>query len=127
MEDNLSQLDQENAVIAGLDTPAIEVVKQMSTRRAGCALVLDGKRLAGIFTEHDVLKKMTNPAVTSQIPVKELMSLDPETLHESDSVASALNKMSIGRYRHLPIVKSDGSYAVISIKNVLKYIAREDW
>lgn len=127
MEDNLSQLDQEDAVIAGLDTPAIEVVKEMSTRRTGCALVLDGKRLAGIFTEHDVLKKMTNPATGSQTPVKALMSANPETLHEGDTVAAALNKMSLGRYRHIPVVKRDGSYAVVSIKNVLKYIAREDW
>jgi len=48
-------------------------------------------------------------------------------LNEADSVAAALNKMSIGRYRHIPVAKSDGSYGVISIKNVLKYIARENW
>jgi CBS domain-containing protein len=127
MENNLSELDQEDAVIVSLETPAIEVVKQLSTRRTGCALVLDGKRLAGIFTEHDVLKKMTNSPSTLQTPVKELMSPNPEVLHEGHSVAAALNKMSIGRYRHIPFVKRDGSYAVVSIKNVLKYIAREDW
>ena len=55
------------------------------------------------------------------------MSPNPETLHEKDSVAEALNKMSLGRYRHIPFVKSDGSHAVASIKSVLEYIAREDW
>jgi CBS domain-containing protein len=127
MEDKLGQLEQEEAVLAGLDTPAMEVVNQMRNRRAGCALVLNGKQLAGIFTEHDVLKKMANATATAQVPVKELMSRDPETLHEGDSVAVALNKMSIGRYRHIPVIKRDGSFGVVSIKNVLKYIAREDW
>ena len=61
------------------------------------------------------------------VPVAELMSGNPETLHEKDSVAEALNRMSVGRYRHLPVRKSDGSYAVASIKSVLNYIAKEDW
>ncbi|HKZ01487.1 MAG TPA: CBS domain-containing protein [Pyrinomonadaceae bacterium] len=127
MEDKLGQLEQEEAVLAELETPAIEVVKQMRTRRTGCALVLNGKQLAGIFTEHDVLKKMADAPAAAQIPVKELMSRNPETLNEGESVAAALNKMSMGRYRHIPVVNRDGSFGVISIKNVLKYIAREDW
>jgi CBS domain-containing protein len=127
MEDKLGQLEQEEAVLAELQTPAIEVVNQMRARKTGCALVLDGKQLAGIFTEHDVLKKMANATAAIQTPVKELMSRNPETLHEGDSVAAALNKMSMGRYRHIPVVNRDGSFGVVSIKNVLKYIAREDW
>jgi CBS domain-containing protein len=55
------------------------------------------------------------------------MSPNPETLRETDSVATALNKMSMGRYRHIPVIKSDGTYSVTSIKHVLRYIAKEDW
>jgi len=128
MEDNLNKLEHEQAVLTSLETPAIEVVKKMRELKTGCALVLDGKKLAGIFTEHDILKKMTGPsAVVAQTPIKELMSRNPESLNEADSVAAALNKMSLGRYRHIPVLKNDGSYAVISIKNVLKYIAQENW
>jgi CBS domain-containing protein len=70
-----------------------------------------------------------DPRVRSQfqVPVKDLMSRNPETLHERDSVAEAVNKMSLGRFRHIPFLKSDGTYAVASIKSVLKYIAQEDW
>jgi CBS domain-containing protein len=63
----------------------------------------------------------------NEAPVKNLMTANPEVLNETDSVAEALNKMSLGRYRHIPFRKSDGSYAVASIKSVLKYIAQEDW
>jgi CBS domain-containing protein len=63
----------------------------------------------------------------SDAPVSELMSRNPETLYEHDSVAAALNKMSLGRYRHLPVRRTDGSYSVASIKSVLRYIATEDW
>ena len=128
MEDNLSQLAQEEIVLVPLNTPAAEVVRQMRAAHAGCALVVDGPKLAGIFTEHDVLNKLTGDSgVAESSLVRELMSPDPEVLRETDSVATALNKMSLGRYRHLPIRKSDGSYSVTSIKSVLQYIARADW
>ncbi|GEM_PF-472502 len=194
MEDNLSQLDPDNTIYVAPDTPVLEVARLMKNANCGCALVLKDKKLVGIFTEHDVLLRMTGklsgerefvdfhnaaaatgnavePAVLleemplNEIPsgdipieelradallvtdanypqvndapanlttaddllVKDLMSPNPETLHEQDSVAEAVNKMSLGRYRHIPFVKSDGTYAVASIKSVLKYIAREDW
>jgi CBS domain-containing protein len=79
-------------------------------------------------TEHDVLNKLTGVnARALATPVRELMSAQPETLRDTDSVAEALNKMSMGRYRHVPITRADGSYSVTSIRNVLQYIAREDW
>lgn len=128
MEDNLGQLDQDETTSVAPDTPALEVARLMKNSNSGCALVVDGGKLVGIFTEHDVLKRMTGAGIDlAAITVKELMSPNPETLHEKDSVAEALNKMSLGRYRHIPFVKSDGSHAVASIKSVLQYIAREDW
>lgn len=138
MEDNLGELDQDDTISVAPEMPAIEVALLMKSSNSGCALVLDGKKLVGIFTEHDVLKKLAGESFAAgvsgrvqgaglEVPVKELMSTNPETLHERDSVASALNKMSLGRYRHLPVKNSDGTYTVASIKNVLKYIAQEDW
>jgi predicted transcriptional regulator len=125
MHDNLNQLEQDVPVCVAPDTPALEVARLMRESNSGCALVVDGTRLLGIFTEHDVLLKLTSGPVNPAI--KELMSPNPETLDEQDSVAEALNKMSLGRYRHLPFKHADGSFGVASIKSVLKYIAQEDW
>ena len=127
MEDNLSHLDQDETISVAPDTPALEVTERMKNSNSGCALIVDGDKLVGIFTEHDVLKRVTGAGDLAAVSVKELMSANPETLNEKDSVAEALNKMSLGRYRHIPFKKSDGSYAVASIRSVLKYIAQEDW
>ena len=201
MEDNLGRLNYEPPVCVAPETPAIDVARRMKEANTGCALVLEGGKLVGIFTEHDVLLRLTSGTGTSvtgtagvagspagqprwgavspanereartafpdelpvsqlptseipieelrademqfvemeeretgvhvppdfEVPVSELMSHNPETLHEKDSVAEALNRMSMGRYRHLPVRKSDGSYTVASIKSVLNYIAQEDW
>jgi len=133
MADNLGRLSREEPICVPPNTPALDVALLMKNSNSGCALVVEQGRLLGIFTEHDVLMRMTeNPAslsANSASPtlVSELMSANPETLDETNSVAEALNKMSLGRYRHLPFRKADGSFAVASIQSVLKYIALEDW
>ena len=127
MEDNLRELDLDETVSVAPNAPALEVARLMKNSNSGCALVVEGGKLVGIFTEHDVLKRMTSAGDLAAVSVKDLMSSNPETLNEKDSVAEALNKMSLGRYRHIPFKKADGSYAVASIQSVLKYIAQEDW
>jgi signal-transduction protein with cAMP-binding, CBS, and nucleotidyltransferase domain len=127
MEDDLNELEHE---FLGVDpnAPVSEVIKQMKEARLGCALVLQEGKLVGIFTERDVLNKLTGKNASSvNTTVKELMSPDPEVLREADSVATALNKMSMGRYRHIPVRKADGSYSVASIKHVLKYLSKAEW
>jgi len=127
MEDNLSQLDNEFLGVTP-DTSATEVISQMRQARLGCALVIDGGKLVGIFTERDLLNKLTGHAAHApETAIRQLMSPNPEVLLETESVATALNKMSIGRYRHIPVQKSDGSYCVASIKHVLKYLAQSEW
>src|SRR3979409_513060 len=59
LEDNLGQLDLDQTTRVAPDTPALEVTRLMKNSNSGCALVLDGGKLVGIFTEHDVLKRMT--------------------------------------------------------------------
>ena len=132
MADNLNQLPSENPISVAPETLALEVTRLMKESNSGCALIVHEQKLVGIFTEHDVLLRMTrNPASltvnAASTQIKELMSPNPETLDETDTVAEAVNKMSMGRYRHIPFRKADGSYAVASIQSVLKYIAQEDW
>ncbi len=127
MEDDISQLEQEFLSVPP-DTSALEVIGKMKAAGVGCTLVLEGGNLVGIFTERDLLNKLTGQdALPGSTTVKELMSPNPEILSETDSVATAVNKMSMGRYRHIPVRKADGSYSVTSIKHVLKYIAKAEW
>src|SRR3989442_12873442 len=87
MEDNLSQLEREETITVQPDTPVSEVMRKMKNARSGCALVLDGNKLVGIFTEHDVLHGMFGGlARQPDIAVKEFLSRSPDTLREPESV-----------------------------------------
>ena len=129
MEDNLGHLEQAETLTVSPEASALQVAAWMKEAQTGCALVLDDQRkLVGIFTEHDVLCKLVKSGDgDDDVRVSELMSRNPEALKETDSVAAALNKMAMRRYRHVPVARSNGSYSVASIKSVLKYIAQEDW
>ncbi|MBD0372977.1 MAG: CBS domain-containing protein [Pyrinomonadaceae bacterium] len=128
MEDNLSKLLEDTHLRVTSDTPVREVVRSMKEGALSCALVVDGDKLSGIFTEHDVLCKLAEgKEETLDAPISELMTFHPDILKETDSVAAALNKMAVGRYRNVPVQAADGKYRLVSIRHVLKYIAQEDW
>jgi CBS domain-containing protein len=56
-------------------------------------------------------------------PLREVMTPHPVVLHEDDTLAFALHQMSIGEFRRLPVVRSDGTpVGVVSIKDILRYI-----
>ena len=51
------------------------------------------------------------------------MTPSPETLRPKDSVAYALNKMSVGRIRHVPLVDDDGRPAgMISVRDIVDFL-----
>jgi CBS domain-containing protein len=98
-----------------------EAVTIMREHHVGCVLVVDGDRLAGILTERDLLLKMENIGLDE--PVARLMTPDPETLQLDDPIVWALNRMSVGGYRHVPLVDPDGRpVGILSVKDIVHYI-----
>jgi CBS domain-containing protein len=93
----------------------------MREHHVGCVLVVDGDRLAGILTERDLLLKMENIGLDE--PVARLMTPDPETLQLDDPIVWALNRMSVGGYRHVPLVDPDGRpVGILSVKDIVHSI-----
>jgi CBS domain-containing protein len=99
-------------------------IASMNEHSAGCVLVEEGKRLVGIFTERDVLTKIVGATIDiDRTPVATMMTRDPETLSPDDRVSFALNKMSVGGFRHIPLVDDDGRpVGVVSMRNVVDFM-----
>lgn len=99
-------------------------VELMRDRRIGCLLVTDGERLVGIVTERDLLIKVLGKVTDLQlITVEQVMTADPEVLRLDDAIVFALNKMSVGGFRHVPLVDDAHRPAgVVSVKNIVEYI-----
>jgi len=89
--------------------PVTVAVAGMRAKGTNCALVVDGDKLVGIFTERDFLQKIAaekrDPARTS---MRDVMTPEPETLRAHDSVTYAINRMAVRKYRNVPIVDRNG-------------------
>jgi CBS domain-containing protein len=111
-------------IVVETQTPVLEAVALMQEHRVGCVLVTRATKLKGIFTERDVLTAVVGKAVDpAKTPVRKLMTPNPEYLRLGDSIAHALNKMSIGGYRHIPLVDNAlAPVGVISVRDIVTYL-----
>jgi CBS domain-containing protein len=107
--EQVGHLDLSAYIVAPVGTRIDEVLHQMRAERRSCVLVLDGERLAGIFTDRDVLHKVVNAPATWEEPIDRFMTRDPETVRPNDPVAEALQLMIAGHYRNVPVVADDGT------------------
>src|SRR5207247_2463957 len=76
--------------------------RTMREHRIGCVLVVEGERLVGIVTERDFIMKLGQ--ADAGRPLSDFMTPDPEVLSPDDPIVYALNKMSVGGFRHVPLV-----------------------
>jgi CBS domain-containing protein len=122
----ISVLEPREPIVVEPQTTVLEAVTLMQAERVGCVLVTRAGKLKGIFTERDVLTEVIGKGVdATKTPVRKLMTPNPECLRVTDSIAYALNKMSVGGYRHVPLVdKTQVPVGVISVRDIVNYIVR---
>lgn len=126
LREPISVLEPRAPVVVEPQTPVLEAIALMQERSIGCVLVTRAAKLKGIFTERDVLTGVVGQSIDpAKVAVRKLMTSNPESLRLSDSLAYALNAMSLGGYRHVPLVDDARvPVGVISVKDVIDYIVR---
>ncbi len=114
------------AVTVGAEVTVSRAVELMKRKRVSAVMVVDKKkpkRLLGLFTERDFLDRALGARGFGRLQVKKVMTRDPEALSPRDSVAYALNKMHVGRYRHVPLVDGDGvPVGMVSARDLIDFI-----
>ena len=124
----LSEIPVREAIILAAASTVTEAMRAMQREHRGCVLVTDdgtrSSKLVGIFTERDVLLRIVdrgkNPAT---LPLSEVMTPDPDVLSVKSTVAYALNKMSVGGFRHVPVVDDEHRPAfVVSVRDIVEFL-----
>jgi CBS domain-containing protein len=125
IEDPIRTLDLVPVVAANQNSSIKEVIELLLTKNIGCALIVDDlDQTVGIFTERDILKKIILKDIDlSKTKIKEYMTKNPEVLSENDPIAFALNRMSDGSFRHIPITKNGKVQFMLSVKDIVDHIA----
>ncbi|HET7340337.1 MAG TPA: CBS domain-containing protein [Methylomirabilota bacterium] len=103
-----------------------EAIERMLARRQAAVLIVetDG-RLAGIFTERDVLTRVAGRGRdAARTALGEVMTREPEALHVADRIALAVHCMSVAGYRTVPLV-DDGRrpIGIVTVNDVIRWLA----
>ncbi len=127
IEESLSRLRPRSPVIVPPTATIAEVIQELCENHIGCVLVGTPDDVEGIFSERDVLFRVADRYYeeTASKPVSEFMTPDPERLDIDASIAFALNRMSVGGFRHLPVTRQGRVVGIISLRDVLSYLS--DW
>ena len=101
-----------------------EAVQEMNRRKIGSVLVMEGGVLVGIFTERDVLMRVVaadrDPKTT---PVAHVMTRSPVTIHSSMTIEEVMDLHSGKHFRHLPVVENGRVIGMISVRDILRWLA----
>jgi CBS domain-containing protein len=99
-----------------------EAAQLLSTRRIGAVVVSpDGKRVTGIVSERDIVRELGKRGTASLTEkVEELMTKKIVSCHRDETADQVLQKMTEGRFRHLPVMEGDEMVGLISIGDVVK-------
>jgi CBS domain-containing protein len=126
LQTSIGEVRRGAAVTVAPDAPVEKALELMRKKRVSAVVVVERgkrKRTVGIFTERDLVHRALPTRGFARAPVSRFMTPSPETLRPRDPVAYALNKMSVGRYRHVPLVDEDGRAAgMISIRDIADFL-----
>lgn len=94
-----------------------DAARLLSERRIGAVIVSpDGETVAGILSERDIVRELgKRGAATLDLKVTDLMTSKVSGCAKSDSALAVLERMTAGRFRHMPVMEGDRMVDVISI------------
>jgi CBS domain-containing protein len=103
------------------DTTVAQACDQLQGRRVGALIVCDGERVAGVFSERDVVGAVAaDGAGALTRPVSAYMTAEVIFARPSETVAILMGRMTDRRIRHLPVLLDSRLAGVISIGDVVK-------
>jgi len=108
------------------DDTVFDALKLMAEKEVGALLVIDGDKLAGIFSERDYARKVILKGRSSRsLPVRDIMTTDVLYIHPDLELEECMAIMTEKRLRHLPVMENDALTGIISIGDVVKAVIDE--
>jgi CBS domain-containing protein len=108
------------------EATVLDALKAMADYEIGALVVLEGERLAGIFSERDYARKVIlHGKASKDTPVHEIMTHKVVCVRPEQSVEECMALMTDKRIRHLPVLQDKKVIGVISIGDVVKEVISE--
>lgn len=122
--EKIRKLGTREALTASQETTLGDLIRKLQAAKRGCAVILKKKKVVGIFTEQDALKRGLLAGADPATPIRKLMTVAPASIGMDDSLADAIRMMNDGKYRHLPIVNPEGEFlGLVSVRDIVFYLS----
>ena len=94
----------------------------LSKHKIGAVVIRGaGGRLAGILSERDIVRALAEHGTEAlSLPVAKAMTRNVTTCGEDDTIASLMEKMTAGKFRHMPVITKGELVGLVSIGDVVK-------
>jgi CBS domain-containing protein len=118
--------DGEPVHAVGSDTPIAECVREMTAKKIGALVIVDGQTVKGIFTERDAMNRVLAAGLDPlKVKVSEVMTRDPTLVPPGTTVGAAMELITKRRFRHLPIVENGKLLAVVSSGDLTRWMVKD--
>ena len=108
------------------DAKMSAAIRLLAERKIGAVLVMNHGRVEGILSERDIVRVLgERGARVLEEPVSAVMTRKVVSCRQSDTVAGIMEMMTLGKFRHLPVIEEGEVVGLISIGDVVKWRVRE--
>src|SRR5215510_16019457 len=102
-DQSVSVLQTDDYMVVSPFTPLSQAIEAMKEDEGGCVIVSDDGRVAGIFTERDLLTKVLGEKVDLESPISQWMQPNVETLSAEATIGDAVRLMNERSFRNIPL------------------------
>ena len=103
------------------DIAVAQAIGELERRRVGALIVCDGDRVAGVFSERDVVRALATDGAQALVrPVSDYMTAKVVFAEPGEAVSALMERMTDRRIRHLPVLHEGRLAGVVSIGDVVK-------
>jgi len=121
-------LERKNQTIFSVspESSIYEAGRIMAEKKIGVVVVLEGKRVAGILSERDIVRKVViEEQCTKECPVGEIMTEEVVNVAPNDTIEQCMAIMTEKKFRHLTVMENGELVGIISIGDLVKFIIDE--
>lgn len=103
------------------ETPVRQVILEMTSKRLGCAVVVEDEKPIGIITDGDLRRMLNREQPVSYMKAQDIMTVNPKCVAENEYAVNALHIMQQRSITQLIVVADDGRYSgVVHLHDILR-------
>jgi CBS domain-containing protein len=108
------------------DTKLSAAIRILAERKIGAVLVMNRGRIEGILSERDIVRVLgERGAAVLDEPVSTVMTRKVVSCKQADTVSAIMEIMTLGKFRHLPVIEEGVVVGLISIGDIVKWRVSE--